>query len=204
MLSRSRPHIAYFALGGTIASSSESGEGALIKLTAADLISALPRARELVELDYFTFREVPSGELVMSDILELAEEIRGIARTGAEGVVVTQGTDTLEETSYLLDILIEEDVPVVLTGAMRNSSLPGTDGPANLLAAVQVAASGVTTGLGAVVVFNRRRYMPPDSSARDIRVQRQLSVLLWWVRLVTFLKGSRPCSFALVDGYGYD
>jgi L-asparaginase len=67
---------------------------------------------------------------------------------------VTQGTDTLEETSYAFELLTELDTPVVFTGAMRNASLPGPDGPANLLAAIRVAASPRARGLGTVVVFS--------------------------------------------------
>ena len=97
------------------------------------------------------FRSMPSASLSFEDVIELvaaAEQCR------ADGVVVVQGTDTLEETAYLMDLLWPHDTPIVVTGAMRNPSMAGSDGPANLLAAVQSAASPGLRGLGALVVFN--------------------------------------------------
>jgi L-asparaginase len=97
---------------------------------------------------------VPGSELVLEDLIELAAEIEGRIDAGAAGVVVTQGTDTIEETSFVLDLLVNRNAPVVVTGAMRNPTLPGAEGPANLLASVRVAASESTRGLGTVVVLN--------------------------------------------------
>ncbi len=147
-----------FSLGGTIASTNggETGSvgGVAPELGARDLVEAVPQLRHVAELEAVSFRQVPSGDLLFSDLVELAGEIEKRMEEGAAGVVVTQGTDTIEETAFALDLLVRGDRPVVVTGAMRNPTLAGPDGPANLLAAVQVAASSQSAGLGTLVVFN--------------------------------------------------
>jgi L-asparaginase len=108
----------------------------------------------VAELETVAFRQVASGDLMLPDLVALAGEIRKCFDQGVAGVVVTQGTDTLEETSFALDLLVHSPRPIVVTGAMRNPTLAGPDGPANLLAAVQVAASPQAVGLGTLVVLN--------------------------------------------------
>jgi L-asparaginase len=88
-----------------------------------------------------------------SHVWELAQAIQDEVRDGASGVVVTHGTDTLEETAYGLSLLLEREVPVVLTGAMRGIDVPGSDGPANLAAALGTAADPRLAAFGPVVVF---------------------------------------------------
>lgn len=123
-------------------------------LTGEALVSDVPEIAEAAEVSAVSFRQAASGELVVDDLVELAAEIADSIDGGAAGVVVTQGTDTIEETSFVLDLLVNRDAPVVVTGAMRNPTLPGADGPANLLSAIQVAASAAARRLGAVVVLN--------------------------------------------------
>jgi L-asparaginase len=98
--------------------------------------------------------QVPSPSLTFPMLFELLGKARQAVADGAVGVVVTQGTDTIEETSYFLDLLWDLDAPIVITGAMRNPSLPGNDGPSNLFSAVRVAAATSSRGRGALVVFN--------------------------------------------------
>jgi L-asparaginase len=149
------PKITLFTLGGTIASTAtDRADGARVSLTGDDLVRSVPEVRELAEIEVRAFRQVPSGDLRMDNLVELARAIEECLANSADSVVVTQGTDTLEETSFVLDLLVSDESPVVVTGAMRNPSLPGADGPANLLASVRVAASGLTRGMGTVVVFN--------------------------------------------------
>jgi L-asparaginase/Glu-tRNA(Gln) amidotransferase subunit D len=82
----------------------------------------------------------------LGDLFDLADAISAALGEGFAGVVVIQGTDTIEETAYLLDLLVASEVPVVVTGSMRNPSLAGPDGPANILAAISVAASSCARG----------------------------------------------------------
>jgi L-asparaginase len=153
----SLPRVSVFSLGGTIASTGDAGAtsgGVVPRLGAAELVDAVPQLRDTAELETVPFRQLPSGDLTVPDLRELATEIGKRFEAGTDGVVVTQGTDTIEETSFALDLLVRGSRPVVVTGAMRNPTLAGPDGPANLLAAVQVAAAPGAAGLGAVVVFN--------------------------------------------------
>jgi len=143
-----------FSLGGTISSTDSGGKGVEPTVTGETLVSDVPEIAEVAEVSAVSFRQVASGELTVDDLVELASEITARIDEGASGAVVTQGTDTIEETTFVLDLLVDREAPVVVTGAMRNPTLPGADGPANLLASIHVAASEVARGLGAVVVLN--------------------------------------------------
>ncbi|GIE97241.1 L-asparaginase [Paractinoplanes rishiriensis] len=135
-------------LGGTIATAAADG---MPSLTAQQLVSAVPGLDATgIELDVRDLRNLPGASLGFDDLAELVRLIRAASVTG---VVVTQGTDTIEETAYLLDLLHDGAQPVVVTGAMRNASLAGADGPANILAAVRVAASPQARDLGCLVVM---------------------------------------------------
>ncbi len=148
------PKVAVLSLGGTISSTDAGGSGVTPTLTGEALVEDVPEIAEVAEVSATSFRQVPGSELTLDDLIELSAEIKSQIEEGAKGVVVTQGTDSIEETSFVLDLLVSEDAPVVVTGAMRNPTLPGAEGPANLLASVQVAVSETARGVGAVVVLN--------------------------------------------------
>ncbi|QIN81881.1 asparaginase [Rubrobacter tropicus] len=148
------PRVAVFSMGGTISSVDSGGKGVEPTLTGEALVSDVPEIAGVADVSAVSFRQAASGELGVGDLVELAAEIEGRIDGGAAGAVVTQGTDTIEETSFVLDLLVDRGAPVVVTGAMRNPTLPGADGPANLLAAIRVAVSDAARGLGTVVVLN--------------------------------------------------
>lgn len=147
--------IAVFTLGGTISMAGTSNGGAVPRLSGAELVAAVPALAELDQpLRVHDVRAVPSASLTFAQVLDVVAAASEAVSAGATGVVVTQGTDTLEETAYLIDLVWHHPEPFVLTGAMRNPTLAGPDGPANLLAAARLAASPAARGLGALVAFN--------------------------------------------------
>lgn len=149
-----RPHIAYLAAGGTIASVTTAGGGAEPSLSAADLLAGVSSADLPVDVRPRQVSQVPSSHLTFDAVLTLFAAARTEVVGGAAGVVISLGTDTMEEVAFALDLLWDAPAPLVLTGAMRNPSLPGPDGPANLTAALRVASSPDAAGLGVLVVLN--------------------------------------------------
>jgi L-asparaginase len=136
--------------GGTIGMNGSGG--ATPALDAAAIVEAVPGLAHHVGLTAETVANLPSAHLSLAQQLEICRRARDAARRGI-GVVVTHGTDTLEETAMLCDIISDAEAPVVFTGAIRPASAPGADGPANLVDAVSVAAGEDAAGLGVLVVF---------------------------------------------------
>jgi L-asparaginase len=138
------------AAGGTIAMTGQAG--ATPALDAAGLVAALPALSGRPGLTAETIINVPSAHLTLADQLEICKAARDAARRGI-GVVVTHGTDVLEETAMLCDVIHDAEAPIVFTGAIRPATAAGADGPANLMDAVSVAASEHAAGMGVLVVF---------------------------------------------------
>lgn len=148
--------VAVVATGGTIASTPAGGADASPDLTGEELVAAVPGLAELASVEVHEFDNVPSTHLTIDRTYDLVEFVRGLDATSVEGIVVTQGTDVLEETAYFVDLCYDGETPVVFTGAMRTPTQPGADGPANLLASVRVAKAARGTDFGVLVAFNDR------------------------------------------------
>lgn len=152
-----RPHIVIVGTGGTIAGSSAAAADHHYTagvLSVDDLLASAPGLQDIAELSCEQLFSLDSVELDLDTQLALARRVAQIVRDPqVDGVVLTHGTDTMEESAYLLHLLLRTETPVVLTGAMRPADDPGADGPANLLDAVTVAASERARGLGTLVLF---------------------------------------------------
>lgn len=137
-----KPRIHVLALGGTIATQPGDHGGMKHGLGADDLVRMVPGLDAVADIRAVTVSRSGSSNLALPDIHALAASIQAMADArDSDGVVVTQGTDTLEETAFLLDLLLDVDIPVVMTAAMRNPGMASADGPGNVLAAVRVASS---------------------------------------------------------------
>jgi L-asparaginase len=153
-----RPRVHVIATGGTIGSSGDYYAGRPTRLTADQLVRAVPGLARVSTVTAEQFSNVPSGSIGPSQWLALSRRIAEVFRadTGLAGIVVTHGTDTMEETAYFLDLTVTDRRPVVVTGAMRPADAVGADGPANLYNAVRVAAAPVARGRGTLVLMNDR------------------------------------------------
>lgn len=146
-----RVHV--ISLGGTIAMTASAGGGVAPALAVDDLLAGVPGLGDLdVTVQTTDFRQLPGASLSFDDLAALHALVQDLFSSGIDGVVIVQGTDTIEETAYLLDLYHPGPQPIVVTGAMRNPTMAGADGPANLLAAVQTAASPAVRRLGCLVV----------------------------------------------------
>ena len=160
-----KPKIVLLATGGTIASRYDAKLGRTIASHRADeLLRMLPQVADFAEIEVHDIATIPSYQMDLQFAFGLARRIKEVLdRPDVAGVVVTHGTDTMEETCYLADLLLDSDKPAVFTGAQRAHDDPQSDGPFNLLNALRVAASPLTRGLGAMICFNATIH-----AARDV------------------------------------
>jgi L-asparaginase len=151
--------------GGTIAGKAQPTGEVAPGLGAEELLGRIRQAGTVARVTVENFLNVASAFIGFREMLGLAERVRqAMADPSLAGVVVTHGTGTLEQTAYFLDVTLGEDRPVVVTGAMRNPTLPSDDGPINLLHAIRVAASPRSVGLGVLVVLNATIHTARDAT----------------------------------------
>ena len=188
--------VVVLATGGTIATRSDAAGQAVARVTGADLVAGLapqPGVRVVVD------DVLRVGGYVMTPTLMHLLAVRArqhLAADAVTGLVVTHGTDTIEETAYFLDLVVDDERPIVLTGAQRPADAPDGDGPRNLADAVTVAAHPSARGLGTLIVFGGRIF-----AARGTRKSHTVAAdtftapgggQLGWVRDDTVQVGARP------------
>ncbi len=160
------PACLLIATGGTIAMKVDPARGAPVPaLSGEELRACIPGLAGVTRLEVQEFASQPSAYVTPAQWMELRQAVlRALARDDLAGVVVSHGTDTLEETAWFLDLTVDSGKPVVLVGAQRNASTPDFDGPRNLLDAVRVAVSDGARGQGVLVVMNGQAHAARDVS----------------------------------------
>jgi len=150
------PRVVVLATGGTIASQYDPAIGALKPaLTGEEIVAAVPGLEGLARVDVEQIANVGSKDMTPEIWRTLAGRANALlAEPDVSGVIVTHGTDTLEETAYFLDLSVTSDKPVIVVGAQRAPSYFDTDGPRNMLNAVRVVLSPEAQGMGTMVVMN--------------------------------------------------
>jgi L-asparaginase len=148
--------VAVLFTGGTISSVTDPAAGGHVPtLGASELIERVPGLDAIAGLDIVDVGRRPASHFRLGDLVSLAQRVDdALAAPDVVGAVVVQGTDTIEETSFALDLAVRSDRPVVVTGAMRAASEEGYDGPVNLRDAVTAAASPLLDGQGTVVLLD--------------------------------------------------
>jgi L-asparaginase len=170
------PTVKIFTTGGTIAGSGASGTdmtnykpGAI---SGDQLVASVPQLKKIANTPVEQIANVGSYDLTIAHWILLARKVNEtLADPAVSGVVITHGTNTIEETAFFLDLTVKSDKPVVLVGAMRPATAISADGPLNLINAVRVASSPDARGKGAMVVLNDQ-----ISSARDVTKEHTMRV----------------------------
>src|SRR4051794_12775016 len=147
------PKISVLATGGTIASRRRADGSSVAAAGADELVASLTSLPDVDVVLDDVFR-IGSYRMTLDRMAQLATRACMHLADGAVGIVVTHGTDTIEETALFLDLFVGDEAPIVLTGAQRAADAPDSDGPRNLAEAITVAAAPQSRGLGTLVVFD--------------------------------------------------
>jgi L-asparaginase len=142
--------------GGTIAARPTPSGEVVVAASAEELLAAVPELERVADVRVVELSSIDSSLMTPEKMLDMAREVRALDGEDSEGFVVTHGTDTMEESAYMVDLLHAGEKPVVFTGAQRNAADRDADGPRNLVDAVRVAASPAARGAGAVIAMAGR------------------------------------------------
>ena len=161
--------VAIVFTGGTISMTVDDKIGAAIPtLSGEQILSMVTNIDKVADIEVLNFDEIPGPHMTPEKLMDLKHYINDLLnREDISGVVVTHGTDSLEETAYFLDLVITSDKPVIVTGAMRSSSELGYDGPSNLSSSVCTAISEKAIGKGVLVVLNNEVLLASEVTKTD-------------------------------------
>lgn len=167
--------------GGTIAMKHNSPFGVIPNDEFTEHLRSFPQLEEIATIDVYEFSNIPSPFMDPNKMLELAKTTDEKLKD-YDGAVITHGTDTLEETAYMLDLILKTNKPVIFTAAMRSNSELGLDGPRNIVGAVRVAGADHSSNRGVLVVMNdeidsARDVVKTDSSKTDAFISPSLGLL---------------------------
>lgn len=133
----------------------EKTGGAVPRFSGEELLNKIPEANKIAKITCYDFGKYPGPHMTPELMFKLSQTIKKfLSKKKFDGVIVTHGTDTLEETAYLLDLTIKTDVPIVVIGSMKNSSEPDWDGPQNLLDAIHICSNANCKNIGVLVCLN--------------------------------------------------
>lgn len=158
MVNSKKPKLAMVFTGGTIAMMADAKKGGIVPaLKGRDIIRQVPGLSRLCSIELHDFGQFPGPHMTPRLMMDLSKLVRGcLERADIAGAVVTHGTDTLEETAYLLDLTVGSRKPVVVAGAMKDCTELGWDGPSNLLGAARTALAPEARSKGVLVFLNDR------------------------------------------------
>lgn len=129
--------------------------GAVPKYSGAELLKKIPEAKKIADISFYDFGKYPGPHVTPEIMMELSKQLRKrLTDKKYDGIIITHGTDTLEETAYLIDLTIKTEIPIVFTGSMRNSSEQNWDGPKNLIDSLLVCLSKNSREMGTLVCMN--------------------------------------------------
>ncbi len=142
--------------GGTISMKIDSKTGGAVPhFNGEELIKMIPQAKGLANISVYEFGMYPGPHMTPEMMFDLSNKLNEFAKQDdVDGIIVTHGTDTLEETAYLLDLTVDTGKPIVVIGAMKTSSEPDWDGPRNLVDAIHICSNPNSTGMGVLVCLN--------------------------------------------------